>query len=383
MRSFAVFVLTAALRALYQAFRLAGVKDHQIVCISRQSDSAPIDFCLLDDYFKKQCPEIQVVILAKTLQGALPYALHVIKQLYYIATSRAIVLDSYCVAVSLLGGHIKAPVVQLWHALGNMKKFGYSALNQPEGRSVETAKLLNMHRGYDSLLISSKNFIDDYAEGFGVNPSIITELPLPRVDLLISDHYKQQMRDRIIAKYPELAQKKNVVYCPTFRKTPAQNEHEAISLLLAAIDFNRYNFVFSPHPVSTQSIDDSRVIRDNDPSLNMLYIADFVISDYSTVIYEVGLLGVPTYLYAYDWDTYSQKRSLNIDIAQDVPTLFTDDPKRIMAAIENNDFDHDAYRSFLENNVTLPTSGTCTQHVAEHILSLMENCRDEGKTFRS
>lgn len=48
-----------------------------------------------------------------------------------MATSRAIILDSYCIAVSLLGERIKAPVVQIWHALGNMKKFGYAALDTP------------------------------------------------------------------------------------------------------------------------------------------------------------------------------------------------------------------------------------------------------------
>ena len=35
-----------------------------------------------------------------------------------------------------------------------------------------------------------------------------------------------------------------------------------------------------------------------------LFAADVIISDYSTVIYEAGLLGIPVYLYAYDWDTY-------------------------------------------------------------------------------
>ena len=74
-------------------------------------------------------------------------------------------------------------------------------------------------------------------------------------------------------------------------------------------------------------------------------MADVIISDYSTVIYEAGLLGIPVYLYAYDWDTYREKRGLTIDFENDVPALFTGDPEAIMKAIEDKDFDTKARRA--------------------------------------
>lgn len=369
MKSLAIRLITAFLSLLYGIFGVFGTKN-RIVCISRQSDSDPVDFALIKRYLTEHNPEIKTVILAKAIHSPVSYAPHMIKQTYFIATSKAIVLDSYCIVVSLLGDRITSPVIQMWHALGNMKKFGYATLDEPEGRSSETAQLLKMHKGYDSVLISSKSFENDYAAGFGIDTSVITELPLPRVDLLIDPRVKEREKELIYFRYPQLAQKRNIVYCPTFRREAAANESIAMESLLSAIDFDKYNFIFSPHPVSKQVIEDDRVITDRDSSLNMLYIADFVISDYSTVIYEAGLLDVPIYLYAYDWSTYSQKRSLNIDIERDVPTIFTDDPLEIVNAIEHNEFDHDAYRKFLLNNIALPAEGTCTQHVVEHILSL-------------
>lgn len=77
----------------------------------------------------------------------------------------------------------------------------------------------------------------------------------------------------------------------------------------------------------------------------MLFVADYVISDYSTVIYEAGLLDLPVFLYAYDWPDYSKKRSLYIDPKRDIPTLFTDDAEAIVRAIEHDDFDHAAYQA--------------------------------------
>ena len=50
---------------------------------------------------------------------------------------------------------------------------------------------------------------------------------------------------------------------------------------------------------------------------------------------------------AYDWDTYREKRGLTIDFENDVPALFTNDPGAIMKAIEDKDFNAEAYHCLL------------------------------------
>lgn len=300
------------------------------------------------------------------------YCLHILKQVFYLATSKAVLLDSYCIAVSLLDRHIKAPVIQMWHAMGNMKKFGYTALGEKEGRSFSTAHAFKMHHGYDAVLISSKSFVDDFAAGFNVDPSIVFEAPLPRTDLLINSEYIKKQRKLILSKFPQLKEKKNIVYCPTFRKNPAPNQTIAMKQLIDALDFKKYNFIYKAHPVSSQRFEDNRVLQDYG-NYDMLYIADYVISDYSTVIYEAGLLDIPVFLYAYDWETYKEKRSLNIDIEKDVPTLFTNDPKKIMQAIEVGNFDHKKYQQFIHNNIQIPEKTSCTKKIVDIIFRLINN----------
>lgn len=358
--------------ALYDLFSFLP-KHNRIVCISRQSNSAPVDFELVKACLAKQDQPMEAVILAKTLdRNKLAYSLHVAKQLLYIATSKAVLLDSYCIAIGLLHDKIQVPVIQMWHAMGNMKKFGFSAIGSSEGRTLDQAQLLGMHKGYDSILISSKSFIGDYSEGFGADPSVIYEAPLPKTDLLLSEEYKSCKRAEITRAFPRLKEKQNIVYCPTFRRNPAPNEKEAMQSLLDSIDFTKYNFVFKKHPVSSQRFSDSRVLEDYPDDFDMLYIADFVISDYSTVIYEAGLLGVPVFLYAYDWDTYQEKRSLNVDLQNDVPALFTNDPCAIAHAIEKNEFDRARYEEFILSHIRIPENGTCTQRVVDHIVSLCQ-----------
>lgn len=126
--------------------------------------------------------------------------------------------------------------------------------------------------------------------------------------------------------------------------------------------------------MSKQVIDDPRVVTIPSGQLDALFVADAIISDYSTVIYEAGLLDIPVYLYAYDWATYREKRGLTIDFENDVPALFTGDPNAIMKAIENKDFDAKAYRVFENANVTLPKSASCTETICEAIISAATSC---------
>lgn len=371
LKPLAIRIGIALLAAWYAFCRLFPTK-RQIVCISRQSNYPPVDFCLVRDYFQQKHPDWRVVVLAHTLESPIAYLPVMLLQVFYMATSRAIILDSYCIAASLLGSRIEAPVIQIWHALGNMKKFGYTALDTGEGHSSATAKLMHMHEGYDAVAVSSLSFAKDLAAGFNVEEDILFEAPLPRTDLLTNPKHRQRQREAFARTYPQMAQRKVIVYCPTFRKEQSGNEDAAMAALIDAVDFNRYCLVFKPHPVSRQIIEDPRVITIRGGEIDPLYSADYVISDYSTVMYEAGLLQVPVYLYAYDWNEYHEKRSFNIDLERDVPTLFTEDARAIMSAIEEGTFDHGAFQAFVQRNIALPPCGTCTEQLCEHILALAE-----------
>ncbi len=369
MKKLAVDIAALLLSLLYRICRVFHVRD-QWVLISRQSDHASLDFQMISSWCERQDPPIKAVVLAKQLRNPLFYIPEIFRQVFYIATSKAVVLDSYCIVVSLLADTIKTPVIQIWHAMGNMKKFGYTSFGTEEGRSPDTARLMRMHKGYDAIAISSLTYQDDFAAGFNVDKSVIFEAPLPRCDLLVNQETRDAKRAALFCQYPELEGKLNIVYCPTFRKEDSPSSKEALGALIGAIDFSRYNLIYKPHPVSKLAIEDPKVISitGNDP--DPLFAADFIISDYSTIIYEAGLLDVPVYLYAYDWASYKEKRGMNIDLEHDVPTMFTDDPKKIIEAIENNDFDHDKYQEFTRDNIALPKCGTCTDALCKHILTL-------------
>lgn len=343
----------------------------RVVFLSRQSNVAPLDFLLLAEQIQKDHPNYSTVILAKTLDNKLSYLFHMVRQVYYLATSKAAVLDSYCIAVSMLAGRLSIPVMQMWHALGLMKRAGYAALEDPDGRDAETADLFHMHEGYTSVVVSSANFRDDFARTFNVDASIVYEAPLPRVDRLLDDQERSKKRRMLEKKYPQLARAKTIVYCPTFRKAYTESDRRAVLRLVDACCEAGFNFVYKPHPVSTLEISDSRIVQDELLNADLLYAADYVITDYSTIMYEAGLMGLPVFLYAYDWEEYNSRRGFELDLKDEVPAFFSEEPEAIVHAISENEFDQETFSAFVERYISVPENESCTQRVEQHLFGLI------------
>ena len=132
---------------------------NKITYISRQMDTTPVDFEMVKEQMIQDHPEYKHVILAKMIHHGLfskiGYIFHMFRQMYHIATSKAVILDTYCIPISILKQRDSLVVIQMWHALGAFKKFGYSILDKQEGSSSKMAKLMSMHRHYTYVLTSS------------------------------------------------------------------------------------------------------------------------------------------------------------------------------------------------------------------------------------
>ncbi len=416
---------TKCLAAFYQLCAWILPKRKQILFLSRQANLEPFDFALLREEIEKRGNGYRAVSLCKQLSNCVTYLPHLLKQIIYLATSSAVVLDSYSLAVSLLADDLKIPVLQIWHGVGNMKKFGYTALDTSEGNSRRIAELMRMHAGYDSVLVSSLSFAPDFAKGLGVPESLMFECPLPRCDVL-RDRVGQA-RDREFL-HQLSGGRPVVVYAPTFRRSKpgstssAQTDTVAMCSLFTALLERGFAIAYRPHPITspvnpsaknpnpksphidvesgvnattattiissenTPTIELNELIADNPyvltdfsncpPGFNLVRAADALVSDYSTIIYEAGLASIPVYLYGYDWKQYQQQRGLYIDPSRDVPTVFSSNPQVIADAIANNTCDLEEFFAFIHRNVSMPQVGTCTCKAVDHLFELI----DRGKT---
>ena len=349
------------LEMIYFFIKLLPTKN-KIVFISRQSNSIPYEFKMIDTEIKKIDHNIQTVFLCKTLSkssdnkmvsisDALSYIPHILKQMYHLATSKVVLLDSYCIPASLLHHKRSLKIVQMWHSMGTMKLFGWTAINKKEGSSYRLAKAMKMHNNYDYFIASSKNYINDLAMGFNCSPDKAIISPLPRYDLLKDDSFIAKTNEKILNRYPFLKNKKIIVYCPTFRKEESTMK-KAISDLAETIT-DDYILVIKLHPLSKITFNGKNTLVDKTfSSMEMITVADYVISDYSCIIYEAALLGKPLYFYTFDFDIYNNARGFAIDYKNVLPGIISDSASFLMSNIEKDNYDVKKINDFAHEYIT-------------------------------
>ena len=169
---------------------------------------------------------------------------------------------------------------------------------------------------------------------------------LPRIDLLFNEEYQLNIKNEIYKKYPLLKEKPCVVYAPTFRKDESDFE-KYFNELINEFDFNKYNLVVKLHPLSRVTVSDERVVFDTSFStFQMISVADKFISDYSCVVYEAGVKGIPLYFYNYDMAIYEDVRSLTINY-EDLPGFKEQKAKDLVASLEKP-YDYNYLKSYID-----------------------------------
>lgn len=341
------------LNIIYAVLKLLP-QQKKILFLSRQNNQPSVDIQKLSDEFIKYHPDYISIILCKKLEGnifnKLGYCFHMLKQMYHLATAEIVILDSYAILASLLKHRSSLLIVQMWHSVGTMKKFAYSILDKPEGSSSEIAHAMRMHANYDYILCAGEGYKDHLAEGFNFDKDRIITLPLPRVELLKSEDYKRQKREEIFNKYPELKNKKNILYVPTFRKNT--DEHENFLRAVKALEASfkqyktKYNLLIKAHPLSGVNSK-----YEDFTSFDMLFIADYVISDYSCIIYEAAVLQKPLFFYTYDYEEYINKRDIYMDYPNEIPGNMYSNPDLLFSAIAKEQYNMLVQNKFLSKYV--------------------------------
>lgn len=364
------------LNAVYAVFKLLP-SQRKVTMLSRQDNTPSDEFRMIKKGINLRDKSVKVVFLCHTLDGGVnssikdkvKYGFHMFTQMYHIATSQVVILDTYCMVVSILDHKKELKVIQMWHSMGTMKKFGYTALDTKEGSRSELAYAMKMHRNYDYIFASADSYKDHLAKGFNCDEKKILTMPLPRLDLLHSEKYARKVKDRIYEAYPALKDKPVILYCPTFRKEEEEFVR-ALKALTQAVDKEKYNFVVKLHPLSKARADGPALYVDGFSSFEMLFAADYVVSDYSCIVYEAAVRGIPLYFYNFDMELYTDGRGLALDYEREVPGPVSGDAKAIIAAIESKEYDMEALKAFADKYVSPVRHAT--KDIVDFVFTLMK-----------
>lgn len=337
--------------------------------LSRQDNKPPLSFTLTRDAILKLNPNTEIVILAKKIEGnvinKLKYCFHVLSQMYHIATSKIVIVDGYCIPVSTLNHKKEQKFIQMWHALNVIKKFAYLALDKPAGVKKELAEIMCMHKNYTHIISGSLKTGKLLAKSFNTSEDSIVVLGLPYLDYILS---KDQTRiQEIEHRYPQIKNKKNILYAPTFRKHHQVN----IEWIKDTINLDEYNVIVKLHPVDQKGVKEQNhpsIIYDTEyMSYEWLWKCETVITDYSGISVESALLNRKLYFYAYDLERYEQETGLNINLYDEPIHHYVCETSKQLRELLQEDYNYDVLQAYKEKYIEFKP-GTCSEEFAKWLL---------------
>ncbi|MBQ9014748.1 MAG: CDP-glycerol glycerophosphotransferase family protein [Firmicutes bacterium] len=373
MKRFLMKAFVLLLRLIYAPIRCRRVRD-KVTIISRQSDQPSVDIKMLSDYLQLRYPRIECVVLCRFIgdgiAGKIRYAPHMITQMRQIASSRVVVLDGYCITACVLHHKPETKILQMWHAVAAVKKFGYQSIGRSAGRSAQVAEAMCMHRNYDYILCPGPEMGRIFCEAFRARPDQLLYMGLPRLDLIWNS---ADTASAIRSAYGIPQSREMLLYLPTFRKGKPVRLKE----LIRSIDPDRFTLVVRLHPLDSEpSLTDAdrgdlQVIFDRSRSTQeWIRACDRMITDYSALGVEATLTGKPLYFYLYDVSEYEQAVGLNIDPRAEMPHAAAITGLQLSDLLAKP-YDYDELYRFRDKYISIDTDA-CTARLGDFIYGIIK-----------
>lgn len=294
------------------------------------------------------------------------------------ATSKVIVLDEYTAYIYRMRLRPETKIIQLWHACGAFKTFGYTRLGKIGGTPQDSST----HRNYNYVTVSSESVRIWYAEAFGIPTSHVLATGVPRTDIFFDALYRRNVRQRLYETYPILRGKRVILFAPTFRGEnqlvagyPMERfdvghflEHISEEYVLI---LKHHPFVKKKHPVPEQYADRVLDLSKSSELNDLLFVTDIVITDYSSLVFEASLLDLPMLFYTFDLKEYIDSRDFYFNFETFVPGRFFYEQEGLEKAICDQDFEHEKVRDFAEKFFDI-RDGRASERVADLIVRVMK-----------
>ena len=253
--------------------------------------------------------------------------------------------------------------INTWHGAGT-KKIG----NACNGRKDYDFSAVNM------MLVQSEFEREIFERDFLCRPDAIRKIGFPRNDELF--HITDQQRAELRKRFHIPDGKKVILYAPTWRDSKDGGMSYAF---VPPIQMDKwkdrlagnYVMLFRMHTFTTkfEMVYDefARDVSTYEDLNHILAVTDVLITDYSTIVYDAAIAGIPFICFGFDYDIYREERGFYFDLDAVYPggVFKTEDEviRRVTEVAQGKDRDQfDAFRRrYIE------AGGSATQSVIEEL----------------
>lgn len=298
------------------------INDKKVLLIMTHDDSEEGNVGSTYQYFLKQDPDL---IFKKVTKKDYTFKLNksLVKNLiymfvnvpYHMATSKTIFMDNVFLPFSTINIKKDTRLVQLWHGTGSIKKFG---IDSEEGWVKNQGIATNKKTTH--FIVGSSWMKEIYKTAFQAKDDNIFNIGCPRTDIFFNKPFLQEKRNYFDQIYPELSNKKIILYAPTFRDYEKDCDeikvHLDIEKLMSGLS-DDYVLGIRFHPHIADKVNLNKYSKDSysdrifdfsyfDKLNTLLICCDILITDYSSIIYEYALMDKPMIFYPYDLDEFEK-----------------------------------------------------------------------------
>lgn len=330
-----------------------------------------------EELLKSNCDLDLVWVLLEGTKNDLPSAFRTVpfrsfRYIYEMSTAKVWVDNSrkeYCMKKK------NQYYMHTWHGGLGMKKSENMA---PEKlHSVYLRMATRDAKQCDVMLSNSRTLSKDYRKYFWYPEGEIIEKGLPRNDRLVNF---TQEDAKSIREHFDISDDVNLLlYAPTFRSNHNLDaydiDYERCVNALEKRFGGKWKILLRLHPNIFRLSDNLKFNTDivinvsHYPDMQELYmIADALITDYSSVIFDFLIIGRPSLLYASDFEKYRQERDYYFDFA-DLPFKLCQNNDELENAILN--FNMEVFEKDIEEfkgKHGMCDSGVASKAAAEWIL---------------
>lgn len=240
--------------------------------------------------FPQSCEKKEDVIVVK--QRSFIYFRYFIRTKYFITND---MVDEALVKKP------KQIFVSTWHGGGAYKKVGLSTLKE----DADFAKNFSKWYGrLDYFVSSCQKCTDMYAEAFGLNKQIFLETGTPRNDIFFAPH--EDINKRVRDFYGLSEETKILLFAPSFQMSAPEKEHydrqtlQQTAKQLYEKTRTPWVILYRSHYLREEEGEEElSLLLDGNAYFEMqdlLYVADVLITDFSSCIWDFSLTGRPIIL---------------------------------------------------------------------------------------
>lgn len=328
-------------------------KNLMIFC-SETGDQLTGNLKCMYDYFKDKdyCVKMHVKSDRREIRG-IKETIALWKDL---TTAGFIFLDDFYMLTSVMKVRNNQELIQLWHGAGAFKKFGFSRI----GTGDNIRNINGGYRKYTKVITSSEEIRTLYAQAFDIPVERVAATGSPRTDVFFDEEWKEEIKNKFYNRYPQFKDKKIVLFAPTYRGRKVEDadyNFDCADLDRLQSELGEEYIVLTKwHPALYRNIkkgikeskhcNDVYDLSDWEDINELLVVADILVTDYSSVIFDYYFMNKPVVFFAYDLDEYGVGRGLYYDFEEYVYGNVASNRNELAKCIKNENLCADKRKEF-------------------------------------